>query len=173
MTALPTVVSLADFLPIIVLTAGLLAFMALVLVGVNSENPRSYFRRWSPAILITLGITTASGFWIQKCHTQSITLRNQTDARTQMRAFRLAAVEPMIDSGKWPAGENREVIAKIRTGGEWERELLGRAKLKFAPDGSALDPWGSPYIFGVDPDSGLTVQSFGPDGIKDTEDDLR
>ena len=173
MTALATVVSIADFLPIIVLTAGLLAFMALVLVGVNSENPGLYFRRWSPAILITLGITTASGFWIQKCHTQSIALRNQTDARTQMRAFRLAAVEPMIESGKWPSGENREVIAKLLNGGDRERELLGRSKLRFAPDGSILDPWDRPYLFVVDSESGLKVQSCGPDGIKDTEDDLR
>ena len=79
----------------------------------------------------------------------------------------------MIESGNWPAGENREIIAKLLNGGDKERELLGRYKLKFAPDGSVLDPWGRPYVFGVDQESGLQVHSCGPDGIKETEDDIR
>ena len=74
---------------------------------------------------------------------------------------------------KWPAGTTREVIEKLLKSGEVERTSWDRARLKFAPDGSALDPWGRPYHFVVDPECGLTVQSCGPDGIKDTEDDLR
>lgn len=172
MTALPTVIGLSDYLPIMVLTGSLLAFLALVLVGMGSGDRSAYFRRWTPAILVTAGITAASGFWIQKLHAQSLNVQNRTNARLQIQAIRLAATEQMIESGSWPAGENREVIAKLLNGGVRERELLGRPKLKFAPDGSLLDPWGRPYVFGVDPEYGLTVQCSGPDGIMGSEDDL-
>jgi Type II secretion system (T2SS), protein G len=172
MTTLPTVVGLSDFLPVIVLSMGLLAFMALVLIGMRAENRNAYFRRWIPAILITAGVTVAAGFWIQKLHSRSLRLKNQMDARQQMQALRLAAAEHMIEFGNWPAGDNRQVIEKLRTGSEKDREFLGRSNLKFAPDGSALDPWGRPYLIAVDPETGLAVQSCGPDGIKDTEDDL-
>lgn len=173
MSTLSTVVGLSDFLPIMVLAGSLLAFMALVLFGMGSENRSAYFRRWAAAILATAGFTAASGLWIQKLHARSLHLQKLTVARHQIQAIRLAATEHLIESGNWPAGENREIFAKLLNGGEKERELLGKCKLKFAPDGSVLDPWGRPYHCVVDPESGLTVQSCGPNGIKDTEDDLR
>lgn len=173
MTALPTVVGLSDYLPIMVLATGLVAFMGLVLVGMSSGNPRAYFRIWMPAVLITAAITATCGFGIWWRHAESIAIQKRIAANSQMYAIETAAFSYFLAFDKWPAGTNREVIEKLLKSGEVEPTSWDRAKLKFAPDGSALDPWGRPYDFGVDPESGLQVHSCGPDGIKDTEDDLR
>lgn len=172
MSALSTVISLLDYLPVFLAVTGLLAFLGLVQRGIGSENRSTYFPIWMPAILITAGITTASSFWVWRLHVQSGETQRKRTANSQMRAINAAAFAHFMDSDGWPLGDNREIVEKLSETREDRGAFLDRSKLTLASDGSAVDPWGRPYFFVITPGSGLTVHSMGADGIKGTKDDL-
>ena len=55
-------------------------------------------------------------------------------------------------------------------GERWE--VLDRSRLKLAADGSAIDPWGRPYLMRVSGEKRLVVWSAGPDGVAGSRDDV-
>lgn len=175
MSALSTVIRLSNFLGIFLVVAGWLMVLGMVLLCCTAGDRRACLRRWRPGIFLVAGIATFFSVAEWQGRVRAVETRKKVAARREARLIETAAqiYFSLSDPKEWPAGENREVVGTLTKPREGGREpFLKRRNLEVAADGSAVDPWGRPYLMEVRGEKGLIVWSAGPDGVRGTEDDL-
>lgn len=72
----------------------------------------------------------------------------------------------------WPEGDNAAVISALLAF-DTDIPIHLVTDLRLSSEGTAIDPWGTPYSMSVSEKEGLKVHSAGPDRILGTDDDLR
>ena len=92
-------------------------------------------------------------------------------AQTQIATFKTALDAFEVDVGHYPKGKSGlvDLIAQPRDGGaSWHGPYM-------QSDAIPKDPWGNDYIYecpGKHNPSGYDIQSMGPDGRANTDDDI-
>jgi hypothetical protein len=142
----------------------------------NADDPRASFRNWRPAILLVACIAALLSFLAWRKTVREELGHKTRIVRVETRALESAALMYYYEESEaWLVGGNREVIeklTKLRENGSPAYMPYG-TKLRLAPDGSAIDPWDRPYLLEVTEGKGMKVWSAGPDGERDTKDDLQ